>query len=118
MFDFVAKAKVLSMIQFNGKYGCPTCLHPGEHKDNRHIYLPDSSYSLRTKESIDKARIEGENLGAIVEGIKGKPVLHGYLHLVNGIPPDYMHCILEGVTKSLLMYWTNTVQNLFQLEDT
>ena len=108
VFDFVAKAKVLSMIQFNGKYGCPTCLHPGEHKDNRHIYLPDSSYSLRTKESIDKARIEGENLGAIVEGIKGKSVLHGYLHLVNGIPPDYMHCILEGVTKSLLMYWTNS----------
>uniref|UniRef100_A0A1X7V709 DUF4218 domain-containing protein n=1 Tax=Amphimedon queenslandica TaxID=400682 RepID=A0A1X7V709_AMPQE len=72
------------MIQFNGKYGCPTYLHPGEHKDNRHIYLPDSSYSLHTKESIDKACIEGENQGAIVEGIK------------------------EGVTKSLLMNWTNS----------
>ena len=51
---------------------------------------------MRTKESIDKARIGGENQGAIVEGVKGK----------SGIPPDYMHCILKGVTKSLLMYWT------------
>uniref|UniRef100_A0A1X7UJ29 Uncharacterized protein n=1 Tax=Amphimedon queenslandica TaxID=400682 RepID=A0A1X7UJ29_AMPQE len=108
VFDFVAKAKVLNMIQFNGKYGCPTCLDPGVHRNNRHLYLPGSSYSLRTLEGIERAQNEGESRGEIVEGIKGTSVLHGHLHLVDAIPPDYMHCVLEGVTKSLLTFWTHS----------
>lgn len=28
-FDFVAKEPILNMHQFNGKHGCPSCLHPG-----------------------------------------------------------------------------------------
>ncbi len=28
-FDLVAKAPILNINQFNGKYGCPTCLNPG-----------------------------------------------------------------------------------------
>ena len=28
VFDLIAKASVLNMKQFNGSYGCPTCLHP------------------------------------------------------------------------------------------
>ena len=29
VFDMIAKASVLNMKQFNGRYGCPNCLHPG-----------------------------------------------------------------------------------------
>jgi len=31
-FDLFAKASILNMHQFNGKNGCPICLHPGEWK--------------------------------------------------------------------------------------
>lgn len=40
IFDMPAKAAVLNMKQFNGAYGCPTCLHPGLHQNGARIYLP------------------------------------------------------------------------------
>ena len=39
LFDLVAKAPILNMHQFNGEYGCPSCLHPGVHTSSRY-YLP------------------------------------------------------------------------------
>ena len=37
-FDLVAKAAVLNIKQSNGSYGCPTCLHPGEHHGTQVIH--------------------------------------------------------------------------------
>ena len=28
--DLPAKAALFNVIQYNGKYGCPSCTHPGE----------------------------------------------------------------------------------------
>ena len=28
--DLTAKAALFNVTQFNGEYGCPSCLHPGE----------------------------------------------------------------------------------------
>jgi len=44
----------------------------------------------------------------VVNGIKGKSILSGVVDLVKGIPIDYMHCVLEGVTKWLLDKWVNS----------
>lgn len=43
----------------------------------------------------------------VIHGIKGpSPVLRlTGLDLVWGFPPDYMHCVLEGVTKQLTELW-------------
>lgn len=106
VFDLVSKAKVLNMKQFNGVCGCPTCVHPGEHRGS-HIYLPDSSYPLRTLAGIEKAIVEDHKCGTIIDGIKDVSPLHNYVHLVDGVPTDYMHCVLEGVTKFLLTSWTS-----------
>uniref|UniRef100_A0A1X7UEQ4 Uncharacterized protein n=1 Tax=Amphimedon queenslandica TaxID=400682 RepID=A0A1X7UEQ4_AMPQE len=106
VFDLVAKAKVLNMHQFNGNCGCPTCLHPGEHQGSR-VYDPNTSYPIRTVEGIEEA---GRRAVAHKQGIKGESPLHNYMHLVNGVPPDYMHCVLEGVTKAMLKLWANPSQ--------
>lgn len=29
VFDLIAKAPMMNMVQFNGMYGCASCLHPG-----------------------------------------------------------------------------------------
>ena len=50
--------------------------------------------------------------GEIVEGIKRLSPLTGYLHLVNGVPFDYVHCVLQGVVKKFLKAWTK--QKYFQ----
>ena len=107
IFDLVAKAKVLNFKQFNGVHGCPTCVHPGEHQGSR-VYLPGSSYSVRTMAGIERAIAQGNRCGTIVEGVKGESPLHKYMNLVDGMPVDYMHCVLEGVTKSLLVLWTDS----------
>ena len=56
IFDLIAKAQVLNMKQFNGSYGCPTCLHPGEYHSNQ-VY-PPASYPLHTEETIQRARLD------------------------------------------------------------
>lgn len=104
MFDLVAKAPVLSMNQFNGANGCPTCLHPGLWNGSRY-YSPGTSYPTRTNNSVKIAGEEAVNHKCIVDGIKGKSVLTDVVDLVTGIPIDYMHCVLEGVTKWLVEKW-------------
>lgn len=104
IFDLVAKAPVLSMNQFNGQYGCPTCLNPGVWNGSRY-YLPDSISILRTNTSFIRAGKEAQLSHCIVNGIKSKSVLTDAVDLVNGFPIDYMHCVLEGVTKWLIEKW-------------
>ena len=38
IFDLPAKAIVLSTKQYNGKFGCSLCLHPGKSLSNRRVY--------------------------------------------------------------------------------
>ena len=104
LFDLIAKAPILSMNQFNGVNGCPTCLHPGVWTTSRY-YLPGTPYPLRTNASVVKAAEDAIESGGVVEGIKGKSVLSGVVDLVDSIPVDYMHCVLEGVTKWLMEKW-------------
>ena len=67
VFDLVAKAAVLNIKQFNGSYGCPTCLHPGEHHGIQ-VYPPGKEYSTRTCRGVAKAIRKGKALGTVVEG--------------------------------------------------
>ena len=107
VLDLVAKAPTLSMKQFNGYYGCPTCLHPGSHNGRSMVYLP-RSYALRTATSVKRDAEEAERSGSAVHGILGKSVLQPCLNIVDGVPVDYMHCVLEGVTKWLLHSWVTS----------
>jgi hypothetical protein len=59
-------------------------------------------HSLRTVEAIDYAVPEGSRKGTVIEGIKGVSPLRNHFNLATGVPPDYMHCLLESVTKFLL----------------
>lgn len=104
VFDLVAKAPILNMMQFNGLKGCPVCLHPGTWERTR-LYLPGTVYSLRTNEGMMQDGIQAERNKAVVNGIKGQSVLSGIIDLVNGSPIDYMHCVLEGIMKKLLEVW-------------
>ena len=77
VFDLVAKAPVINMKRFNGKYGCSTCTHPGSHSHGCHVYLPNIEPipTARTHASIMLAAQEAEAKGVPVCGIKGTSVL-------------------------------------------
>ena len=106
-FDFVAKAPILSMHQFNGENGCPSCLHPGVWTTSRY-YLPGSDYPPRTNAAVLLDAQKADETKCIVNGIKGKSVLSKIVDLVRGVPVDYMHCVLEGVTKWMLEKWVTS----------
>ena len=107
IFDLVAKAPVLCMNQFNGQYGYPTCLNPGVWNGSQY-YLPDTVCVMRTNTSIIRAGREAEVRQCIVDGIKSNSILTDAVDLVKGIPIDYMHCVLEGVTKWLVEKWLHS----------
>ena len=110
VFDLIARAPAMNMKQHNGYNGCPTCLHPGVTQHHTHVYLPGTHYPQRTHNSIVQAGIQAERDGEAVDGIKGKSPLARVVDLVKGIPVDYMHCVLEGVTKKLLETWMTSTK--------
>ena len=108
LFDLVAKAPALNMKQFNSYNGCSTCLHPGVHHGRTMLYPPHVQYPLRTHASVltDAQRAESSN--TVVNGIFGTSVLSASLDVVDDVPVDYMHCVLEGVVKWLLNNWVKS----------
>lgn len=111
VFDLVAKAPIVNMTQFNGKYGCLVCTHPGSTLSRGcRVYLPDIDPPpvARTHEHVLIAAQKAVQSGVSECGIKGNSVLSDVLDLVDGIPIDYMHAVLEGVTRWLLHTWLNS----------
>ena len=108
VFDLIAKAPVLNFKQFNGKFGCSVCYHPGLRLPNgARIYLP-YSYPERTHAEVINAANEAERDKCAVKGILGTSPLADMLDMVEVVPIDYMHCCLEEVVKSLMKYWFNS----------
>ena len=111
IFDLPAIATVLCSKQFNGEYGCSICLHPGTRLENgAKIYLPQS-YLERTHTTVLAAAKVAEYTGAVVNGIMGTSPLASTLDLVNSIPIDYMHSVLEGVVRMLLKFWFDSTNH-------
>ena len=105
VFDLPAKSAVLCAKQYNGKYGCSVCLHPGTLISRNHrVHLP-GDHMGRTHHSVVTAALEAEAGGEPVNGIIRSSPLTSILDLVDSIPVDYMHAVLEGVTRLLLNSW-------------
>ena len=71
IFDLPAKATALSCKQFNGKYGCTVCLHPGKLVSRRRVYLPTHKYRMRTHKKIIEQAQRAIVTNKPVKGIKG-----------------------------------------------
>ena len=105
VFDLPAKAAALNCIQFNGEYGCSYCLDEGTYTLHRRLYLPTDSHDPRCIDDMMEWANEAERTRKPVFGVKGQSVLSPHLNILKSIPIDYMHAVLEGVTKSLLTFW-------------
>jgi len=99
IFDLAA----LNMKQY-GEYGCSVCLNPGVHQNGARVYLP-LNFPNRTNSSVRKSADEATKKGSPVLGIKGLSILSHLFDLVDGVTVDYMHAVLEGVTRWLLHRW-------------
>ena len=106
VFDLPAMAAVPCAKQYNGKYSCSVCLHPGKRlANNARVYLPEKVYPQRTHTSVAAAASRAERTGSCVHGIFSTSPFMSSLDIVNSIPVDYMHAVLEGVTRWLIVSW-------------
>lgn len=100
--DSVGRCEVLCSKQFNGKYGCTACLHPGKSVNNQ-IRYPYQPSKLRDDKLTRKLMLEVHNSETpkAVLGIKGLSVLTGIpdFDIIRGLPPDYMHLVNLGLMK-------------------
>ena len=107
--DSVAKAMVQNFKQFNGAYGCSYCVHTGKivPKGNRHVRV----YPL--SENMPVSRVHAEVIEHASKActtsvpeysVKGPSPLMLLPHhnIVDGVPPDYMHSVLLGVTMQFI----------------
>ena len=78
------------------------CLDKGVSISRR---IPTEAHIPRTHVDIQRCAQEAETTGRTIHGIKGISILAEYTDLVNGIPIDYMHAVLEGIMKALMTYW-------------
>lgn len=115
VFDLVAKAPILNMVQYNGRYGCGYCYHPGESL-NRLIrytqlnYKPEYRTHGEVTAAMEKILQNGNNgsrKNQYIKGVKGISPLIGfkYFDTVNSVAIDYMHNSLLGVLQTVIGLW-------------
>lgn len=101
LFDAVAKASVLQIKGHAGYYSCSMCTAEGEYINGR-MCFPETTFIKRTNEDFRNQTDEHHHIGeTILTQISG-------LDLISTVPLDYMHLVLLGVVKKLLVgTWIN-----------
>ena len=72
------------------------------------MYPPDQVHQPRSTRDVLQWARQAERDGKPKYGVKGVSVLARSIDIVKAIPIDYMHAVLEGVTKSLMAHWFDT----------
>ncbi|KAL7404230.1 hypothetical protein ABVT39_011719 [Epinephelus coioides] len=113
-----AKALVLNSVQYNGKFGCHKCEQPGETVktgERGHVHAfpyqhRDPKGPLRTNEKFALDMKIANETKTTVKGVKGPcwlSKLKSY-NLTKGTAIDYMHSVLLGVMRLLMVLWFST----------
>ena len=105
IFDFIAKAMALNHVQFNGYYGCPYCMDRGTYCNHRTIWLPSDEHEQRTLANLVEFVRQAESTHKSVYGIKGRSILSEHMNIILSVVIDYLHSILEGITKAFMEFW-------------
>ena len=111
--DLPAKSLLFNIKQYNGKFGCSTCTHPGRYDNQVHArlyeYSTSSNVATRTAHDTRSFAEIAESTGIPVFGIKGKNIFGRLVDIPDNLPIDWMHCVCEGIMKrQLFKRWLET----------
>ncbi|XP_046404345.1 uncharacterized protein LOC124169703 [Ischnura elegans] len=120
--DTVARAEMQCIVGHNGYNCCSWCLIQGENVNGTVKFpIPDDIPRDRTERHYKKCYTlyAKGNKKSNVEGIKGISPLVNLIsfRMVWGFVPDYMHCVLQGVTKRWIRLWMNNVDKQYYIGD-
>ena len=113
--DAPARSAIQNITQYNGKFGCSYCLHEGER-----IPVGRGYARIYRKKGLRRTKVQHENdaeeavlTGNRIRGVRGPSILMliPIFHIISSLPPDYMHCLLLGVTKLIISAWFDSVHS-------
>lgn len=111
--DSMARAPLQNLKIFRGEYGCAFCLHPGEEtpvgRGRARVYRGDIQRLRTARQHLeDVTTIMQRNNRSVIHGIKGPSVLMNLnmFDVCSSFVPDYLHCVLLGVVKTMFEFWT------------
>ncbi|KAL7288249.1 hypothetical protein TKK_0017590 [Trichogramma kaykai] len=122
--DSVARSPMQGVTQFNGRYGCNWCLHPGvpvKNKNSNKTTLKytvlDHGVALRDSVSTIKHMEEAFDAQKPVMGVMKPAALINLpkFDIIRGFVPDGMHCIFLGVCKQFATYWFDVAGTLYYI---
>ena len=94
-----ARSFLKCIIGHTGYYSCERCSVKGESKDHRIVFNGDcSTETARTKEEFNNFSYKRRHQKAL------SPFVKIDFNCVNDFPLDYMHCVLLGVVKRILVF--------------
>uniref|UniRef100_A0A1X7UBC5 Uncharacterized protein n=1 Tax=Amphimedon queenslandica TaxID=400682 RepID=A0A1X7UBC5_AMPQE len=105
VFYLPAKSKALNMKQFNEEYGCLYCYDKGEIYNCAYGYHQDMAHNLRSNKGFEDLAKKANRTGQVQYGIKSKAMPADTIELPQCLLIDYMHSILEGISKQLMKLW-------------
>lgn len=104
--DAPARCAIQFMKQYNGKYGCNYCLHPGLElefgRGFHRVYCGDKQETRTHEQHMRDARlVSSQTEEDDINGVKGPSVVMKlpYFHIIWSFPPENLHNIFEGVTE-------------------
>lgn len=113
--DTVARPMLQNATQFNGRFGCGYCLHPGQvvEKGRGHVRVypqGDVEFELRNMAQTISFMKDAEKKSEAVNGMKGLSILLMIpnFNIIESLIPDYMHCVLLGVVRQFMALWLDS----------
>lgn len=106
--DAPCRAWIANMSQFNGKFGCTWCeietTTTATDRTTRYPRIEKDKLKLRDVEEVWRNGLLAVQSETPVKGVKGNSILTEIpnFDMINGMIPEYMHCVVEGVFKMLL----------------
>lgn len=116
--DAVARPLLRNCKRFNGEFGCDWCLHPGtivkKGSGSMRSYPYDEEKQAARSDGIFKVNaIQADKTCTPKNGVKGLSLLSllPLFDIVFGFVPDYLHSVLLGVSRQLMLLWLNPDDN-------
>lgn len=96
--DAPAKAYIKCIKNHNSYYSCERCVVRGEYVEGR-IVFSDQEYPSRSDEAFSKAEYSNHQTGI-------SPLISVGIPCVSSVVLDYMHMVILGVVRRLLIFLT------------
>ena len=117
--DTVARSLLQNFKQFNGRYGCSYCMHPGNVVQKGRGFVrcypesADDEHEQRTHAQSLQLAEQAFQTENEVFGVKGPSMLYllPSFDIITGCNPDYMHCILLGVVRQFCNLWFDSTSH-------